>query len=230
MMRKTTSNDIYLEIGTKKVFAVAVDWPGWCRYGRDEPSALQALWRCGPRYARIAQAGGFEFQIPERPSSFNIVHRLEGNATTDFGGPDRRLPNDWDPIGDLELERMREILQACWLAFDAAVEQGEGKELRKGPRGGGRDLARIIEHVVAAEEGYLKALGWKPAADERAGAGQRVIQLRNDVLRGLQAAAAGRLPRVGPRGGERWPPRFFVRRLAWHAVDHAWEIEDRIID
>jgi hypothetical protein len=26
----------------------------------------------------------------------------------------------------------------------------------------------------------------------------------------------------------RWPPRYVVRRAAWHVLDHAWEIEDRI--
>jgi len=31
------------------------------------------------------------------------------------------------------------------------------------------------------------------------------------------------------QGDLRWAPRFFLRRLAWHAVDHAWEIEDRIV-
>jgi hypothetical protein len=25
----------------------------------------------------------------------------------------------------------------------------------------------------------------------------------------------------------RWKPRFFARRLLWHALDHLWEIEDR---
>ena len=29
-------------------------------------------------------------------------------------------------------------------------------------------------------------------------------------------------------GGERWPALFAVRRSAWHALDHAWEIEDRL--
>jgi hypothetical protein len=27
-----------------------------------------------------------------------------------------------------------------------------------------------------------------------------------------------------PKG---WPPRYAARRIAWHALDHAWEIEDR---
>jgi hypothetical protein len=35
-------------------------------------------------------------------------------------------------------------------------------------------------------------------------------------------------PVADPRQTKRpWSPRFFVRRSAWHALDHAWEIEDR---
>ncbi len=47
----TDKIDIYLEIGKKHVFAGAVNWPGWCRGGRDESSALQALFDAAPRRA-----------------------------------------------------------------------------------------------------------------------------------------------------------------------------------
>ena len=40
--------------------------------------------------------------------------------------------------------------------------------------------------------------------------------------------ARGELPDVGPRGGKRWPAPYAIRRSAWHALDHAWEIEDRL--
>ena len=30
-----------------------------------------------------------------------------------------------------------------------------------------------------------------------------------------------------PLAGRKWPPRYAVRRVAWHALDHAWEMEDR---
>jgi hypothetical protein len=230
MTKTRTSSEVYLEISQKKAFAVAVNWPGWCRSDKKEGLAVQALLDYGPRYSKIPRAAGITFQIPESTSSFNIVNRLEGNATTDFGAPARALPNDWDPIGDQELDRLRKIMRACWLALDAAVENGEGNELQKGPRGGGRDLAKIVEHVVGAEEGYLKALGWKLESIKDETFDQRKVLVRNEVLRGLEAAAAGQLPREGPRGGKRWSPRFFVRRLAWHVVDHAWEIEDRIIN
>ena len=25
----------------------------------------------------------------------------------------------------------------------------------------------------------------------------------------------------------KWPVRYLIRRMAWHVLDHAWEIEDR---
>lgn len=223
------STDVYLEVGRKKVCAVAVEWPGWCRFGKEEGLAAQALLDYGPRYAKIPRSAGLAFQIPESTSSFNIVNRLEGNATTDFGAPDKPLPDDWDAIEDQELQRMKKIIRSCWIAFDEVLEKGKGKELKKGPRGGGRELTQIVEHVIGAQESYLKTLGWKLKAIKGETIDQRKVRVRNEVFRGLEVAADGQLPREGPRGGKRWPPRFFVRRLTWHVVDHTWEIEDRII-
>jgi hypothetical protein len=47
------------------------------------------------------------------------------------------------------------------------------------------------------------------------------------VVEALTAAVEHGVEERGPRGGKRWLPRYFVRRVAWHALDHAWEIEDR---
>ncbi len=41
--------EIYLEIGEKRTFAGALDWPGWSRSGKDEVSAMQALIDYGAR-------------------------------------------------------------------------------------------------------------------------------------------------------------------------------------
>jgi hypothetical protein len=229
MLASNSSHDIYLEIGQKKVFAVTVDWPGWCRAGRDETVATEELLAAAPRYAGIAQDAGLELPVPAAAPGFHIVARLGGNATTDFGAPDGQLPGDREIIEAAELARLQRILQACWRAFDRAVQKGSGRELQKGPRGGGRDLMKIVDHVVGAEESYLRTLGWKPTAVDGETILARKEQVRQEVLRGLAAAANGKLPQRGPRGGKRWPARFFVRRLAWHVVDHAWEIEDRII-
>jgi len=40
---------VVVEGGAKRVFASAVDWPGWARSGRDEAAALEALLAYAPR-------------------------------------------------------------------------------------------------------------------------------------------------------------------------------------
>ena len=219
--------DVYIEKGQKKVFAVAVHWPGWCRYGRDEESAMDVLVACARRYASIPSTAKLDFSPPASASDLNIIAHLDGDATTDFGAPSQMLKDEWDLLSEEDLGRYEALIFGCWNALDQAVESGRGKTLKKGPRGGGRDLEKIIEHVHQAERAYLAKLGW--AVPEAKGEiGERISLLRREIFAGLQAAAAGELPRQGPRGGRRWPPGFFARRLAWHAVDHAWEIEDRI--
>jgi len=220
--------DVYLEVGKKRTFAGAIDWPGWCRSGRAEESALQALVDYGPRYAKVLRTGKVEFQSPGDPSAFSILERLEGNTTTDFGAPDLAPSKDSKPVEEDELQRFQAILKACWRAFDAATKSAAGKELRKGPRGGGREVEGIIEHVVGSDGGYLSALGWKVKLDKSAEYGQMFKQIRKSILDALRAAAHGEVAARGPRGGIRWTPRYFVRRVAWHVLDHTWEIEDRI--
>jgi hypothetical protein len=216
--------DVYLEIGQKRTFAGAIDWPGWCRAGRDETAALGALFDYAPRYARVLDMAGVQFQPPAAASALVSVERLEGNANTDFGAPVIAPSSDTQPVDAAELERFQTLLKACWGAFDGAVRAATGKELRKGPRGGGRDLEGIVRHVMGAEAAYLARLAWKLDKAEA-----ESLDTRQAVLDALGAAAHGQLPARGPRGGTIWSPRYFVRRVAWHALDHVWEIEDRII-
>jgi hypothetical protein len=227
-MTQSSKINVYLEIGQKRTFAGAIDWPGWCRGGRDEISALQALFDYGPRYSRVLHPAPIEFQTPAAISQFTVVERLEGNSTTDFGAPDLAPSSDAQPVDDAELERLQSLLKACWQAFDAAVQTASGKELRKGPRGGGRDLAGIARHVLGAETGYLGRLAWKVKPGEAAELSEELRRTRAAVLNALAAAAHGEVPKHGPRGGIIWTPRYFVRRVAWHVLDHVWEIEDRL--
>jgi hypothetical protein len=81
------------------------------------------------------------------------------------------------------------------------------KSLRKGPRGGGRDTDKIVEHVLGAELEYGKAIGLRLKQSDR----QALLESFSN-----------------PNRTEKWPVRYAVRRTAWHALDHAWEIEDRI--
>jgi hypothetical protein len=221
---------IFLEVGKKKVFAGAPDWPGWCRWGRDEEGAIQALLQAAARYAHVVEAADVAFDTPQDVGALDVMERVEGNATTDFGATDAALTGDDEPVDDEEMRRLERLLKAMWAAFDAAVAQAEGKELRKGPRGGGRDLEGIVNHVVEADLAYLRKLGWKVARAKGEEDSEPMKRVREGVVEGLKAAAAGQLPEKGPRGGKRWSPRRFVRRHAWHVLDHVWEIEDRIVE
>ncbi len=218
---------VYIETGIKKTFAAALDWPGWCRSGRDEAAAIRTLAGYGSRYGRVLQAAGLDFQPPADESTFVVIERLMGDATTDFGSPGQPPSADSQPMGKSELERSGAILKACWRAFDRAAESTAGRELRKGPRGGGRTLMEITRHLLEADTAYLGKIGWPGKLESGGDGAAEFRRMRAAILDGLVAAAAGKLPSKGPRGGSRWTARYFVRRVAWHALDHAWEIEDR---
>src|SRR5512139_1995305 len=101
MSRKTTGKlNIYLEVGTRRTIAGALDWPGWCRVGQDEASALQSLVEYGPRYAKVLRSARLGFQAPDDLSAFVVKERLKGNAATDYGVPglapafDSRTPDE----------------------------------------------------------------------------------------------------------------------------------------
>jgi len=160
---------VYLEVGAHRTFAAAIDWAGWCRSGRDEDSALQALVDYAPRYARVLKATQLAFHVPADVSEFVVVERLTGNMTTNFGAPNQALSSDNRPVDPTELERFEIILKACWRTFDKSVIAATGHSLRKGPRGGGRDAAKIVEHVRDVDAAYLSSLGgkWKPSVEAK---------------------------------------------------------------
>jgi hypothetical protein len=222
----TTSVDVYLEEGAKRTFAGALDWPGWCRSGRNEAEAAAALLAYGPRYASILASSGLGFVAPTRLEQLVVVERLPGTASTDFGVPGLAPTVDQDRSCDLAtVQRFEKILRAGWQAFDAVVESAQGKTLSTGPRGGGRTLEAIVRHVAEADASYLGAVGWKgfKAADPF----ESLSTTREAILTALKASAAGEIPPKGPRGGVRWTARYFVRRVAWHVMAHVWEIDRR---
>jgi DinB superfamily len=224
--------EVYVEATGKRAFAGATDWPGWCRSGRDEAAAVETLFDYGARYARVLKGSGVRFTSPARASTLAVLERMKGDATTDFGAPSIAPKADAAPIDRRWLTKNARILEACWAAFDHAVEEANGP-LRKGPRGGGREVDAIVEHVVSAEGGYLRMIAGRPPTDRDGAADPKPVDIaaRNDeraaVLEGLERALVDGIPEKGPRGGARWSARYFVRRSAWHVLDHAWEIEDR---
>lgn len=205
---------VYLEIGPKRTFASAADWPGWCRAGKNEQAALEALAAYAPRYAKVAELAKVPF--PAKATDFDVEERLEGNATTDFGAPGVPANGEARPMTTSEANGMRDLVAACWAYLDKVVEKAPNA-LRKGPRGGGRDRDPMFDHVLSAEMEYAKRMGTRlKQPDGRDGAAVRAFH--KSILDGM----------AGPNREERWPVAYVARRTAWHALDHAWEIEDRI--
>jgi hypothetical protein len=217
---------IILEAAPKRTFVAAIDWPGWSRGGRDEAAAIEALHAYGPRYAIVVD-GVAPFKPPSDVDEFKTVERLGGGTGTEFGIPSEAARADLLEIDETELERQLAILRACRTAFDSAAAGAVGITLRLGPRGGGRQLEKIVHHTVEADLAYLHQLGTRAPKWDRADAAAIAEQVRLLQDEAFTARIMG-TPLPDPNAVKRpWTPRYFMRRAAWHLLDHAWEIQDR---
>jgi hypothetical protein len=219
--------DVYLEVGSKRVFAGAVEWPGWCRAAKTEDGALRALVDYTARYAEALGSASRGLPRPKAPSDLHVVQRLKGDATTEFGAPGQAPKADARPLDAAGLRRQIALWSACREAFDAAAAAAKGKTLEKGPRGGGRELDAIVAHVFDADGSYLRLIGGKCTPPKGRAVARALPAQREAVLEALTASARGEPPAHPRRVDRYWSARYFVRRSAWHALDHAWEIGDR---
>lgn len=206
------------------MFACAVDWPGWCRRAKTDEEALDALADYAARYAPVTKRAGASFPS-HAGESFEVVERIDAPAAptfsgVDFGTIDEPCELDRRPLTAAEAKRLAAIVEASWATLDDVVASAPA-QLRKGPRGGGRDRDKIADHVLGAEAAYARKIGVRhkqPALDDV----EAITAMRGDIVAALRAARAGE-----PAAEEGWLPRYAARRIAWHVLDHAWEIEDR---
>jgi hypothetical protein len=208
---------IYLELGAKRVFAAAADWPGWCRAAKDERGAVEALAAARRRYAAVAKVAGLKF---EPNDVFDVAERLPGSATTDFGAPGAIAKGDARPLTGKALDNVCALVEASWTVFDRVVAKAPA-ELRKGPRGGGRDRDEMVDHVLGADSAYAWKLGLK-IAQPRHGDRAAIREFHDALIGALRNAQD-----QSTTTKKLWPPRYAARRIAWHSLDHAWEIDDR---
>lgn len=219
-MTRDASIAVYVEQGKRRTFAAAADWPGWCRAGKDEEAALAALVAYIPRYAEAVGQAGLAFPA-DAAARLEIVERLPGSATTDFGAPGSIAAGDERPVDVDETGRLSALVSGAWRVFDRVVSAAPAS-LRKGPRGGGRDRDAIVDHVLGAEVAYARLLGAGKLTQPDQHDLAAVDVFRNNILNGLEGAVgSGRVAEA------KWPVRYAARRVAWHVLDHAWEIEDR---
>lgn len=153
---------VYVEVGGKRTFASAADWPGWCRAGKSEQLALEALAAYAPRYSAVAKLAKVPY--PPEATDFEIIERLKGNATTDFGAPGIPAKGETQTMTPAQATRMCQLVEACWTYLDKVVANSP-PTLRKAARrreGSRRDLrprSRCGDRVRQADRDAPEAAG-----------------------------------------------------------------------
>lgn len=211
--------DIGEEVGAKKAFVWVIDWPGWCRGAKTVDLAHEALVAYGPRYGVVATIAGLE--LPDVDDArLDAVESVGGGGGTDFGVPSSITKLDRRRVTAAQANRLADLVGAAWTIFER-VAAGAPASLRKGPRGGGRDRDKMIGHVIEADHAYAREIGIRlptPGLADR----DAVDAERAAILEVLRQPSDG-----GGLADRKWTQRYAARRIAWHALDHAWEMEDR---
>jgi hypothetical protein len=205
----------------RKAVAFAVDWPGWSRGAKTPDLALATLESYRRRYRPIALAAGMAVEF-DGAGPLDVIEDRVGTGSTDFWGISY-APSGTEkgPMGDTEFDRKIKLLRACWAFFDRTAGRVSA-EMRKGPRGGGRDRNTIIRHTIRVEsEEFAKQLGLR-IPEEGA--------LSPDGLMAHRKAYVARMRAYNGGEGKRmrsWTLPFLIRHSAYHVMDHAWEMEDK---
>ena len=207
------------ETTPKRSFLWAADWPGWCRAGKTVELARATLLESAPRYAEVARRAGVDLPDPNG-LALDVVDEVPGGSGTEFGVPSAITPLDHRPTTAAEAGRLAALVDAAWATFEA-VAAVSPTVLRKGPRGGGRDRDKMIGHVIEADHAYAREIGVRlpaPSRDDRPAI---------DAERAAMVEVLGQASDGSPLADRKWTQRYAARRIAWHALDHAWEMEDR---
>jgi hypothetical protein len=184
------------------------------RLARLGPAGPYARKKYLPRYAPIVARAGLA------PVAGNLAvteRHPEPGVNADFGSLHEIAPSERRTLLAEAGGRFAALLEAAWAAFDE-VSGTAPDELRKGPRGGGRDTGQIVTHVREAETMYARKMG---LPRDKAPTGDPAALLRARIAAALRDPAS----MAGPQNG--WPPGYAARRIGWHVLDHLWEIEDK---
>jgi hypothetical protein len=212
---------VMLEIGPKgrKVVAVAPDWPGLARGASTAEAAIERLRSYVPRYAPVAKLAGVEAEFAPI-ADVTVIEDYPGTGSTDFWGISFAFSSiDQQAMSDEALERELTLMRACWAFFDT-VRSRVSAELRRGPRGGGRDRDQIARHTFGTELDWAKGIGVITSLDDMLTAAG-VSAHREAYCNAIRELhSQGKMAR-------KWPLRYMIRHTAFHTLDHAWEMEDK---
>jgi hypothetical protein len=202
--------------------AFSLDWPGWSRGAKSAELARETLESYRERYRPVAELAGMVREF-DATGAVKVVEDRVGTGSVDFWGISfAPSSTEHGPMSEAELERGITILQACWSFFDGVAAR-VSPEMRKGPRGGGRDRNRIIRHTIRTEsEDFAKQIGLR-IAEEAALTPDGLRQHRETYVAAMRAYNAGQVE----KRMRSWTLPFLIRHSAFHTLDHAWEMEDK---
>jgi hypothetical protein len=206
----------------KRAVAFAIDWPGWSRGAKSADLALETLESYRERYRPVTELAGMRDEF-DAAGPLEVVEDRVGTGSTDFWGISfSPSSTEQGPMTDADMERGITLLQACWAYFDAVAAR-VSPEMRKGPRGGGRDRDRIIRHTIRTEsEDFAKQVGLR-IPEEGALTPEGLREHRRAYVAAMRAYNAGEVA----RRMRSWTLPFLIRHSAFHTLDHAWEMEDK---
>jgi hypothetical protein len=205
----------------KRAVAFSLDWLGWSRGAKTPEAALETLESYRARYRPIAELAGMVLEF-DAAGSLEIVEDRVGPGSTDFWGISFAASStELGPMTEAEFGRAIMQLRACWAFFDGVAAR-VSPEMRKGPRGGGRDRDRIISHTIRQEsENFATGVGLK-IPEEGAMTPDGLREYREAYVEAMRAYNAGEGRRM-----RSWTLPFLIRHSAFHTLDHAWEMEDK---
>ena len=216
---------IVLERGpkSKRFVAYSVDWPGWSRGAKAAEHAVTTLEAYRGRYRRVAELAGLASEF-DRAGAIEVAEERVGTPSVDFWAISfSASATEQGLLAPEVLERRLALLRAAWAFFDATAAR-VSPEMKKGPRGGGRERDEIVRHVMRVESlDFASSLGMRIEEDHVPLAPDARRRFRDAYLEMIRDYNAGRAER---------PMRsrtiaFLIRHTAFHTLDHAWEMEDK---
>jgi hypothetical protein len=218
----TSTIQLTLEIGPrgKRVVAVAPDWPGLSRGASTAADAIERLRMYLPRYAPVVAHAGLTAEFDPN-AELEVVEEYPGTGSTDFWGISFAFSEiDHQERSRAELDRSIALMQGSWAFFDD-VRARVSTEMKRGPRGGGRDRDQIVNHTLGAErQQFAPKLGVLTPPG---------VLLTDDGLKRHREAYCAALRELHAEGkmARKWPLTYLIRHTAFHTLDHAWEMEDK---
>lgn len=205
----------------KRVVAFAVDWPGWSRGAKTDDEALAVLESYRERYRQVAASASLVEELDDG-GSLKVVEERVGPGSTDFWGISfAPCALETEPMPPAELDRKIALLRASWDIFDDTAARVSA-QMRKGPRGGGRDRDEIVAHTLRVEsQDFARRLGLLVPEDATSGP-HDLRRCRDAYVECMHTYNAGEGKRM-----RSWNLPFLIRHSAFHVMDHAWEMQDK---